>query len=193
MRKLTQKFTHIRGNAGSAITPSTPVARSSTTGEITPSSATARQNLDSDLESLPPKIRRYLLSVLELADLKALVRASPALHEQYLLDRSFLLCSGLEVTLGSAVYRFQLLCQVTDPTSPALGLEHITSNATAVFLAPEPWEIEELICVYAFAQSVCEKVFDDIKTQVHPNNPRFDDQDRPHTPDGAFEFDNPCK
>lgn len=92
-----------------------------------------------------------------------------------------------------AAYRFQLLCQVSDPTTPALGLQDIASNATVVFLTPEPWEIEELMCVYDFAQCVYKKVFDEIKAEVHPGNPRFDDQGHPPTPDGAFEFDDPRK
>jgi hypothetical protein len=79
------------------------VAGSSTasTDEKKPASTTADQNFDSGLETMPPEIRRHLLSTLELAGLKALVHASPTLHEQYLLERRFLPCSSLEVTLGS--------------------------------------------------------------------------------------------
>lgn len=256
----------------------------------------ARQDIDCGLERLPPEIRRHLLSVLDLAGLKAFVRASPALHEQYLLDRRFLLCSSLEVTLGSvsldahavqkssdralsttdylaglletwrgqlprrsswrlggaitedevihmaffyfrtvapmakyfirwaldelerqtsqpqgasepqpepsktewqrclrAAYRFQLLCQVSDPTMPALRRENAIGNATFVLLAPEPWEVEEIFSLFQFAESAYEKVFDDIESEVRPDNPRFDDQDRPPTPDGAFELHNPCE
>lgn len=257
---------------------------------------TAREDVDSGLERLPPEIRRHLLSVLDLASLKALVRASPAFHEQYLLDRRFLLHNSLEVTLGSvildayavhrssdrasntpdyltgllgtwqgqleqrsarrrdgaftedeaihvvafyfrtiapmaayfirralneferqtsgpdakplpqaepsstelqrclrAAYRFQLLCQVGDPAMPAAVREDAVRNAIFVLLAPEPWEAEEIIALYQFAQAAYEKVFDDIESEVHPDNPRFDDQDRPPTPEGAFDFQNPCK
>lgn len=92
-----------------------------------------------------------------------------------------------------AAYRFQLLCQVCDPAMPALRHEGAASNATSVFLAPEPWEAEELISLYELAQGAYGKVFDDIESEVHPDNPRFDDQDRPPTPDGAFELHNSCK
>lgn len=254
---------------------------------------TAREDVDSGLERLPPEIRRHLLSVLDLASLKALVRASPAFHEQYLLDRRFLLHTSLEVTLGSvildayavhrssdrvsntpdyltgllgtwrgqleqrssrrrdgactedeaihvvafyfrtiapmatyfirkaldelerqanksegtqpepsstewqrclrAAYRFQLLCQVGGPAMPAALREDAIHNAIFVLLTPEPWEAEELISFFQFAQAAYERVFDDIESDVHPDNPRFDDQDRPPTPEGAFDFRNPCK
>lgn len=258
---------------------------------------TAREDIDDGLEGLPPEIRRNLLSFLDLASLKALVRASPAFHEQYLLDRRFLLRSSLEVTLGSvildanavesssdrasnrpdyltgllgtwrgqleqrpsrplssaitedeairvvafyfrtiapmatrftrraldelgrqanepegrsrkpqpessstewqrclrAAYRFQLLCQVGDPAMPAAVREDAIRNAIFVLFTPEPWEAEELISFFQFAQVAYEKVFDDIESEVHPDNPRFDDQGRPPTPEGAFDFRNPCK
>lgn len=35
--------------------------------------------------------------------------------------------------------------------------------------------------------------FDNITAEVHPDNPRFDDQDRLPTPIGAFEFHNSYK
>lgn len=233
------------------------------------------------------------MSVLDLVGLKALIRASLALHEQYLLNRLFLLCSSLEVTLGSvsldahvvqkstsnlsgyltglletwrgqlrqrpswrlgggitedeaihmvsfhfrtvaamakyfigwtldelgrqtrecqgasetqpepsntewqrclrAAYRFQLLCQVSGPTIPALRRKIAISNATSVLLAREPWEVKELFSFFQFAQTAYVKVFDDIESEAHPDSPRVDDQDRPPAPEGAFEFHNPCK
>lgn len=53
------------------------------------------------LDSLPPEIRRYLLSTLEIPQLKALVYTSAIFHQQYILDRKYLLCTCLERTLGS--------------------------------------------------------------------------------------------
>ncbi|KAJ5950323.1 uncharacterized protein N7479_008736 [Penicillium vulpinum] len=58
-------------------------------------------NLDAPLESLPPEIRRHLLSMMELDALKSLVHASPVFHQQYLLDRKWVLCRSLAATLRS--------------------------------------------------------------------------------------------
>ncbi|PHH86567.1 hypothetical protein CDD83_10051 [Cordyceps sp. RAO-2017] len=57
----------------------------------------ATRSRDSRLESLPPEVRRQLLSVLGLEEL---VLACPAFHAQYLLNRRFLLGGCLEATLG---------------------------------------------------------------------------------------------
>lgn len=56
---------------------------------------------DSGLESLPAEVRRHILSVMDLARLKALTRASPTYHQQYRLDRRYLLTAALQVALGS--------------------------------------------------------------------------------------------
>ncbi|OQD99135.1 hypothetical protein PENSOL_c007G06446 [Penicillium solitum] len=55
----------------------------------------------SPLESLPSEIRRQILSILEIDNLRSLVQASPIYYHQYQLDRRLLLCQSLEVTLGS--------------------------------------------------------------------------------------------
>lgn len=54
------------------------------------------------LEKLPPELRRYLLSTVELDSLQSLIEASPIYYQQYKLDREQLLCRSLESTLGSA-------------------------------------------------------------------------------------------
>ena len=54
---------------------------------------------DAPLERLPPELRRRILFLLRLEDLRALVQASPVFHGQYAYDRRLLLCSGLEMTL----------------------------------------------------------------------------------------------
>lgn len=88
-----------------------------------------------------------------------------------------------------AVYRFQLLCYVTSVPSSSIA----TDNAKSLIYNLEPWEAEELYSFYQFSEGVYDKIFDRISGDVHPENPRFDDQSRPPTPDGAFEFDNSCK
>lgn len=268
-----------------------------------PKAHTAKQICDSGLESLPPEIRRHLLSTLDLPRLKALVRASPTFHDQYLLDRKYILCRSLQETWGSvtvdayavhqsapqaggmkqnmmeimdryseqtsqrclslsdrlsldeavdmavfyldhvkpitdyfarwaldnlaekagnkahdrkegleltraesmrftrATYRFQLLCQLTDGDSwggyrhPMGFLQEEPAREIAlVFLdVLEPWEIEELVSFHQWAHGVYDKVFRDIYWDVHQDNPKFDDQSRPPTPEGALDLGESCK
>ncbi|KAK1761660.1 hypothetical protein QBC33DRAFT_502392 [Phialemonium atrogriseum] len=258
--------------------------------QSTPSPKAKQQNCDSRLESLLPEVRRQLLSILDLRGLKLLVRASPTFHQQYLVDRKYLLCRSLEETLGSvaidayavhkctaqagdtkqntpwvpnsyseqtsrrylsladkltldeairmavfyfhsvkpiteyyarwsldnlaneagkdshnhqqevtltrtetmrlirATYRFQLLCQLVEPANKAMRLSR--QETVLDFLGVlEPWEIEELFSFYQFARDVYDRILTDIRWDLHPDNPRFDDQGRPPTPEGAFDLD----
>lgn len=92
--------------------------------------------------------------------------------------------------LVRAIYRFQLLCHVAYPPSSRAT---IPDNARYLLYTIEPWEVEELYSFYQFAEHVYGKIFDRLRDDLHPNNPRFADQERPPTPEGAFEFDNSCE
>ncbi|KAK3899646.1 hypothetical protein C8A05DRAFT_17951 [Staphylotrichum tortipilum] len=62
------------------------------------------------LETLPAELRLHILRfVSQLGDLKALVRASPVFHQQYLLDRQHLLGNALRTTLGTVLVDAQAL------------------------------------------------------------------------------------
>jgi hypothetical protein len=255
--------------------------------------------INAPLESLPPEVRRQLLSILELEELNALVHASAVFHQQYLLDRRFLLCKCLETTLRSvtvdacavyrcgspdfsdtrtsenviqflksyedrrsstqysilterltedealgivtfhssiikplaqcytrwamanladetkdppsrerlsrteetrllrALYRFQLCCNLFGRgrhgtfRQPKLGFHSvdILKILNCIF---EPWEVEEIACIYTFAKEKYDQTFRDIRWDVHEENPRFEGQ-RPPTPEGAFDLDNSCQ
>ncbi|KAI1394417.1 uncharacterized protein F4822DRAFT_388120 [Hypoxylon trugodes] len=54
----------------------------------------------SELEKLPPELRRHILSFLDLQSLASLIRASPTMLQQYLEDRRYVLCASLDITLG---------------------------------------------------------------------------------------------
>lgn len=92
--------------------------------------------------------------------------------------------------LVRAIYRFQLLCHVVYPLSSRAT---IPDNAGYVFHTIEPREVEELYSFYQFAENLYDKIFDKLRDDLHPNNPGFADQERPPTPEGAFEFDNLCE
>jgi hypothetical protein len=53
------------------------------------------------LEDLPSELRCHLLLMLNLEDMKNLVAASPVFHQQYLLDRRFILLNYLDMSLRS--------------------------------------------------------------------------------------------
>jgi len=53
------------------------------------------------LEDLPSELRRHLLLTLDLRALAALVRASPVYHQQYRLDRRFILLKSFERSVRS--------------------------------------------------------------------------------------------
>ncbi|KAH7322378.1 hypothetical protein B0I35DRAFT_425739 [Stachybotrys elegans] len=242
----------------------------------------------SRLESVPAEVRRLILSVMDLPTLKAAVRASPTLYQQYLLDRHFLLCKSIDKTLDSvaidayavqvvttqsgdrdleylqwlqllaedqfipllerltleeavsmanfylrliqpirelytcrireqisihrgktidspqtpveisrtefirltrAMYRFHLLVQLRDSRMEWLtGRQNSRMKLYLKLL--EPWEIEELLSFYQFAQGEFDKILDDVQWDLHPDNPKFNDQHRPPTPEGAFDLSN---
>ena len=52
------------------------------------------------LENFPADIRRHFLFTLDYGGLRALVHASPVYHQQYLLDRQYLLCGCLRNSFG---------------------------------------------------------------------------------------------
>ena len=57
----------------------------------------------------------------------------------------------------------------------------------------KPWEVEEIACIYTFVDVKFNKVFDDIYSDVHPDNPRFKFRRWPVPPDGSFDFDSQGK
>jgi hypothetical protein len=99
-----------------------------------------------------------------------------------------------------ALYRFQLCCNLFGmgrlrdsgvPQSRSIRFKHVDILKLFICLF-EPWEVEETACIYAFAKEKYERIFNDIRWDVHEGNPKFEGQ-RPPTPDGAFDFDNSCK
>lgn len=99
--------------------------------------ARKREQIRDQLQSLPPEVRRYLLSLLDLPRLRGLVRASPIYHQQYLHDRHYLLSSSIETTLSNATvdaYAVYILSKDTiGPGSLALLIDNYTQPSTTLF------------------------------------------------------------
>jgi hypothetical protein len=94
-----------------------------------------------------------------------------------------------------AAYRYQIICQVAGrQASDMRWIAHAKHDeedqVTALYNLLEPWEVEEIVCFYQFAQRECDLAVNKVVWDLHQDNPRFDDQSRPPTPDGAFDLSN---
>ena len=92
------------------------------------------------------------------------------------------------------LYRFQLCCNLYGSKYFTSFDQRLKINATIMlkdFLSNfEPWEVEEISCFYTFAAEKFDRTLKDIQWDLHQDNPRFDDQKRPPTPDGAYDLDD---
>ncbi|KAL2827856.1 hypothetical protein BJY01DRAFT_228924 [Aspergillus pseudoustus] len=97
-----------------------------------------------------------------------------------------------ETRVFRALYRLQLFCNLFGENHheplfhPRLTFGWGEVLEVFIFLF-EPWEVEELHCVYTFAKATYDRIFDKIAWDVDEKNPKFDGQ-RPPTPDGAFDL-----
>ena len=94
--------------------------------------------------------------------------------------------------LTRATYRFQLLSRLVNLDNWA-GRNNGERSVEALFDILQPWEIEELYSFYHFAEELYDGILGRIHWDVHPQNPKFDDQGRPPTPIGAFDLDSLCR
>ncbi len=79
------------------------------------------------LENLPSELQRQLLLILDFSELKALVHASAVFYCQYRLNRRYILCNYLDITLGSAVVDAYVVYQ-----SSLAGFKEARSKETVV-------------------------------------------------------------
>ncbi|RMZ38332.1 hypothetical protein AFCA_000036 [Aspergillus flavus] len=99
-----------------------------------------------------------------------------------------------ETRLIRALYRFQLCCNLfgvgLHKSSQIQRLSFDSVEIGTIFLDLfESWEVEEISCIYTFAKERYNQIFNDIRWNVHEENPKFEGQ-RPSTPEGAFDLDN---
>lgn len=83
-----------------------------------------------------------------------------------------------EIRLIRAIYRFEMLCQIAGPAS---NTTYSSRRAlVCIFLEHfNAWEIEELFSFYQFVETRYSNTFDSIRSDLHPDNPRFENEDRP--------------
>ncbi|KAE8156013.1 hypothetical protein BDV40DRAFT_310396 [Aspergillus tamarii] len=98
-----------------------------------------------------------------------------------------------ETRLIRVLYRFQPCCNLfgigRQKSSQMQRLSFDSVEIGTIFLDLfEPWEIEEISCIYTFAKERHKQILNDIRWDVHLENPKFEGQ-RPRTPEGAFDLD----
>lgn len=102
-----------------------------------------------------------------------------------------------ETRLLRAFYRFQLCCNLFGKsrhrTLQGHRLDFDSLDILKIFFCPfEPWEVEEIACIYTFAKEKYIQIFREIRWDVHKENPKYGSQ-RPPTPEGAFDLDDDCE
>lgn len=134
---------------------------------------------------IKPLVRHYTAWALDNLSKEA---GDPQNHESLSITE--------ETRLMRALYRFQLCCNLfgvgryRSYLQPRLGFDSV--GILKIFICIfEPWEVEEIACIYSFAKEKYNQIFDDICWDVNEKNPKFAAQ-RPPTPEGAFDLDNSC-
>ena len=89
-----------------------------------------------------------------------------------------------ETRLTRALYRFQLYCNLFGVSKYWFGRQQMFGfedvDILRIFIGNyEPWEVEEIACIYTFAKKMFNEVFDDIRWSP--------------TLKGTFDFDGPCQ
>lgn len=94
-----------------------------------------------------------------------------------------------------ALYRFQLHLQLFGVSHYAFHhkrrLKFRNAGILRIFFCLyEPWEVEEIACIYPFARKMFDQVFNNIHRDVHPANPVFEGQ---YPPTLTFNLDSECQ
>lgn len=102
------------------------------------------------------------------------------------------LTSSEMMRVTRAIYRFQLLCQITnrDGFNDVTG-SHSRDTAQALFRILEPWEVDEVVAFLEWAKGNYSKLGEEVQEDLHPDHPRFADQVE-YPPDGSVNW-NECK
>ncbi|KAL5362093.1 hypothetical protein BJX96DRAFT_176839 [Aspergillus floccosus] len=126
--------------------------------------------LSAPLEKLPAEVRRHILFTLDFEGLRALTRASPVYHQQFILDRKPLLRQCLENTLRSVAVEAYLVQQSSSASfskgrtkdgvtqflqscqarrsSPHSVLQEVTSDEASEMIAFHTFIVEPLVAEY---------------------------------------------
>jgi hypothetical protein len=96
------------------------------------------------------------------------------------------------VRLLRALYRFQIY-QDLFATDRTMSWYSDAGELSAFFNIFHPWELEEVHCIDHLFRARYDRIFDDIKWDVHKTNARFGKRTNLMTPKGAFDLDGWCR
>lgn len=93
-----------------------------------------------------------------------------------------------------ALYRYQLYCNLFGAAIRCIGAlkcyiwssdedEEMFKMFLCIY---KSWEIEEIACIYAFVTTKIDSVLDEMRWDVHKDNPRFEGAQRPPTQKGRL-------
>lgn len=88
-------------------------------------------------------------------------------------------------------YRFQIICNLFGPDVLIGRFSYGHEQRLGSFLDMfEPWELEEITCIYWFINGKYLSVLEDVAWDFDEDNPRFDSQKRdPYMPEGAYHLE----
>jgi hypothetical protein len=89
--------------------------------------------------------------------------------------QSLTLTRSERARITRAMYRFELFCEVVQSDGYS-GYEKRDNDTYAFLNTMEPWEVEELLSFYESTQLIYFKLADRVTWDLHPDNPRSDDQ-----------------
>lgn len=101
-----------------------------------------------------------------------------------------------EMRIIRALYRLQLWCnlfsigphkEIDEPFYSGYSSIDVLTILASHF---EPWEIEEMHCVYLFSETIYRQIFDQICWDVDERNPKFDAIRKDDDPEGSFDLDS---
>ena len=106
-----------------------------------------------------------------------------------------------ETRLVRAFYRFQLYCNLFGSGRRYWVDEKLRRNFDCMCVAEitedfqqqmdlEPWEVEEMACIYEWVREMFDRAFSSIHWHVHRDSSKFAGE-RDANPEGAFDFDDP--
>jgi len=108
-------------------------------------------------------------------------------HADAISPQGHKLTATERLRVTQAIYRFQLLCDIVTPRG-LTSYSQKEANAQALLDILNPWQVEQTLAFFEFAKGRYAKLVEDVRWDLHPDNPKFDDQGRPPTPVGAVDL-----
>lgn len=94
-----------------------------------------------------------------------------------------------KASLTRALCRFEVFCHLFCGSHYEIFIGVDVNELFFSHLGLEPWEAEEMDCIYAFVKEKYEAVVEDVKWDLDEKNPKFEDEFEPELEGLAFPLD----